>query len=629
MFAFLAPFWLITIPFVAGLLVFAYLRHGRNKQNKISSLYFIKQVAPSIVSGRRRMSLPWRLLFELLVLLALISALSGMFLKNSSQRAILIIDNSLSMGALLNPSESKETLLDEAKRSAKSNLELFSDIQLASIWITSPVPHQITNGFISSVEARDKISEISPSFSSGNISALLSRLTENAAKVLIFTDQLILPQEQAANPGFSVVPLNALNPKRGNIALENISIDRSIDQSSTQIVVKARSFLNNEASCRISVARYGNNSWSPFATRDVNFSGFGTREIIFALGIASDSKLPDAFKAQIVSCNSEKANSLTLDDKVWMATSQGQSGIIIISEFTVQQLGLDKISGQKIESMKPKEWADAALQNNNSSDKGQILIFHRFVPKTVPLSNSLFIAPPEGPNFLKVSKLEPNSHLIRWEDSGGLLRYLSVPDLELKDAVKFNNPPVWTNALMYSTNGPVAIYGQLAQRRYVALGFEILPFEGKANPFLSILTLDLVKWLSNKDNEQDSSNLLKISANKAKEANILDSIVPDLRSATITPNGDFVSLTSPGLVEVISQNGSNTYALNFFSASESNLLEPGFVSLPKVKAEESNSSSKGLALEVYLIILALAVLMLDSFIFLYKRSDTKRRSNAL
>src|SRR6187402_3353415 len=102
MFTFLAPFWLIAIPIAAGLLIFAYLRHGRNKQNKISSLYFIKQLSPSIASGRRKMSLPWRLLLELLVLIALIAALSGIFLNNSSQRAILVIDNSLSMAALLN-----------------------------------------------------------------------------------------------------------------------------------------------------------------------------------------------------------------------------------------------------------------------------------------------------------------------------------------------------------------------------------------------------------------------------------------------------------------------------------------------------------------------------------------------
>ena len=164
MLSFIAPIWLIALTVTATLLLYVYLRNGKNKQNKISSLFFIKQVTPSLARGKKKISLPWRLLFEILVVFSIIAALSGVFINNTSEQAIIVIDNSASMGALLSPGENKDTLLDEAKRSAQSNLELFSEIKQASVWVTNPEPREITAGFVSSKQAKDTIASLTIGF---------------------------------------------------------------------------------------------------------------------------------------------------------------------------------------------------------------------------------------------------------------------------------------------------------------------------------------------------------------------------------------------------------------------------------------------------------------------------------
>lgn len=618
MFAFLTPLWLFAVPIAAGLLLYAYLRHGRNRQSKISSLFFIKQVTPSLARGRQKMALPWRLLFELLVLLALIAALSGAFLKSSSQRLVIVIDNSLSMGALLNPGKNNETLLDEAKRSAKSNLDLFSEINQTSVWITSPEPRQITDGFGTSNQARNQISDIAVSFSSGNISAVLARIKKGSNKTLIFSDQSVLPQTESANPSIRLVPLNVLNPRRENVAIESVSMERSIDRDSSNITVIIQSYLNTEALCRIAVTKFANRKWSPLAVREISLSGVGTREVILNIDHKIAAASSEAFKAQIVSCTPDKANLLNLDDSAWLTSEQGQSQITLVSEFSAKQLGLSEISGIRIEARRPEDWE---LENSGKEGNlnSSLVIFHRYVPKVFPKTNALFISPPEGSGFFKSTKLAGTTQLVRWEKESPIIRYLTLPDISLKDAMLFSELPVWGIPLMYSSAGPIAIYGSLSQHRYATLGFEILPFEGRSNPFLSILTLNLIKWLSSSGENLESGTLSRISLKEpAKKASVIDGTIPEF-SAILNLSGNILTLSSPGLVETFSADNNRLISANFFSAEESNLLEPGLLSMPASGSTESQIKDPGLALEIYLIILALAVLFIDSLSFVYRR----------
>jgi hypothetical protein len=44
--------------------------------------------------------------------------------------------------------------------------------------------------------------------------------------------------------------------------------------------------------------------------------------------------------------------------------------------------------------------------------------------------------------------------------------------------------------------GPVLVAGEHNQKRVAAVGGELFPFEGRKRPLLSILTLNLLKWIS-------------------------------------------------------------------------------------------------------------------------------------
>lgn len=630
MLSFATPLWLICTPLIAGLLLYAYLRHGRSKQSTISSLFLIKKVAPSSADGRRKLALPWRLILEIFALFFLILALSGLMLERSGGRAMLLIDNSLSMGAHLDPGESRQTMLDEAKRSAISNLNLFSNIKQVSIWVSSPQPRQISAGFIPVSQATSLISEISAQFASANLSTFFSRLDQSAEKVFVFSDQLSLPQQQqqsqSTNPRFSVVPINTVSPGRQNIALKSIEIDRSLSRTEIKVIVKAQSYLNQQGVCRINLSEFKNKTWSILDSKDINFSGNAEKEIIFNSAYnGRNQDLALIFRAQISSCSSEKLNALLLDDTVWTSSRKDSSAITLVSDFSAQQLGLGNIRALEFDSIKPSEWA----QKSSALGKNSSVIFHRVVPATLPESNALFIVPPEQSSIFKVSALGDKARLIRFDDKTGLLRYLSVPDLELKNAVKFDEVPAWAEALMYSGKGPVAIYGALRQTRYVALGFEIFPFEGKANPFMSILTLDLIKWLSDKSSgTQQNYNSLSIHppGGQIISAAMIDSISP-AASVTVSPDRKTINTDAPGLIEARFENSSEALAVNFFADNESNLGDPGFITIPETSTEQSSAEARGaVVLEHWLMLASLILLLIDCAYLIFRANQKSGNS---
>lgn len=611
MFAFLSPFWLITIPLAAGLLIAAYLRHGRSKKRQVSSLFFIRQVAPSVVRARQKFSLPLRLIFELLVLIALVAAISGMLLKDSSARLILVIDNSLSMGAALNPGElATETLLDEAKRSARSNLELFSDAHSASVWLTNPSARELTKGFVPADEARRAIDQIQLSFSEGGASTALSLVRDDADKILVLSDQSAGPSTPESRVKF--VPLNTMAPRRENIAIEELSISSTFERDERLLSVKLHSFLQGKALCQVSADAYNGTNWQRLGSHEIAFVGNQSKSIEFGFSAAS------AFRATLESCNSKLVNTLKFDDKAWLSAETTSSALTFVSPFSKKELALDELSIGEVRVLSPDEWTKRSSPNTVAN--GEVLVFHRFSPARLPTSNALFIFPPANSPVFELKDFSQPATLTRWDRESVLTRFLTFPDLSLSQGRVFVETPPWANALIRSSEGVIALTGIRENRRYAALGFEILPFEGKRNPFTSILLLNLLKWLggvSQYHNLSLEKILLPFPADSVK---VLDSLAPDPK-LTFQSKSQTLSLSVPAFLEASDQGQKASVAANFYSSAESNVLEPGVAPILSTQpSKDATISGSRIPLELYLMLIALFVLILDSALLLIRRT---------
>ena len=94
-----------------------------------------------------------------------------------------------------------------------------------------------------------------------------------------------------------------------------------------------------------------------------------------------------------------------------------------------------------------------------------------------------------------MKKDSSNVSVTSWLESHPLTVYADLHSLVFRRLVTFNEPD-WSVPIIGTTNGVAAFAGELKGNKYVALGFEIFPFEGKKAATTSIVTLNAFKWLS-------------------------------------------------------------------------------------------------------------------------------------
>jgi hypothetical protein len=164
---------------------------------------------------------------------------------------------------------------------------------------------------------------------------------------------------------------------------------------------------------------------------------------------------------------------------------------------------------------------------------------------------------------------------------------------------------------LYTGEGPVACAGESGGARYVVLGFELFPFDGKKNPPLSVLTLNLLKWLF--QSIGSSSGLPVGSTVDVPEA------ATSARYKTPTPTdleilpARSVKPARPGIVDFFDANGGKVgaVAMTFFAPRESNLSLESAVELPAVETQGLPAPDRRLALYYYAALFAMFVLAGD------------------
>ncbi len=211
----------------------------------------------------------------------------------------------------------------------------------------------------------------------------------------------------------------------------------------------------------------------------------------------------------------------------------------------------------------------------------------------------------------------PTKSITGWKESHALVRYLNLPALRIA-----NLHPLLSYAgaeeIIRSTAGTVMAAGELQGRRMVGVGIELLPYEGSASPLLSVLTLNILDWIS-------SSGL----AAGYRSVHAPLELAPDVESVeylggeTLYRRGGQqdaadIELAHPGLVVLRRRDGTSTLlAVDYFDEQESNHLTPQRIHLPAGSPAaadgkgEANLLSGSAALAVLLLILIdLAVTLL-------------------
>jgi hypothetical protein len=597
-----SPWILAFFPLALGGLFLLYRKQDTVLSIIAPSVFLVKDlVAPAHV--KRTPFFPLRLLFEALIVLLLLLGSSTLSIHKEGKKYIFIIDNSFSMGAFLQDGQSR---LEKAKADALLLLSEL-DAEKTRVFVSNPSLIELTTEDSGYAEAEAALRTIKLSYSEDALDQEIGELLSfyESDKIFIFTErgypatantiplklslQRIPSERDDANIAFVKATISATSRELIVDILNSGEQAVSVDLLLTGIVPE-----NNRGEVSL---KEQNTTIGPKSTRTVSF---GILPEEFTL-----------FHASLSVNNVKRFNLHPLDDDVWLSLADEAPPIVVVSSKTKEELGLSKLNTFRFVSIKPEEFSSQAYPQTRG------FIFHGAIPPQPVEKNSLLVLPPSSP-LLRSKDLRKSTVISSWMDYHPTTRFVRFQNFRLKYLSIFHIPS-WGRELLATPQGTIGVVGYNSKARIVALGFEIFPFEGKANPAVSIFTLNTFSWLF--DNSRFNGFISLASQKKGMQSETLRYINPQ----NIPERGEE---PHPGIAIRKEKDKEYYVAYNFFSPRESRLTTPDPLLIEPIEVSQklkkspisSRSLSRLLAFSVLVLLIGDLLLQATRALFNKKKS---------
>lgn len=588
---FTAPsFLLLAIPAI-GFLVYAYLSRGKAKRQLVSSTIIFKQLKnkPSI---RQKIQLPWRFFYELLALLLLILAIAGFYWQSPGKYWQVIIDNSLSLSATADASSSKNILelnLAQLKNDYKTRAKNFSGIKVC---VTAPSFECWSDGFQTWDSIVTKLEGLQTYPASDLLESILSSLsTSREVDLTIYSDYLS-HSKQSNRLKLSTVRTGSL----GNVAVTEVLSKPNLTVSvgvqafvATPVMKKVKLYSLRETQGKLEI--------EDTQERSVKLSPDQKLSV--------DFKISKDIRAVIAEIDPESRNptidAISEDNVAYQAiTQQVIANVLLVSERTIAESGLEVIFAEKIKRISPAEYQEGSSESTQYA----VIIFDNFIPSEFPKSNHLIIASNSEPGVLR-TEVQREAKITTWDKESPLLRYLTPDNLQFKNVWSAKLPSTF-HPVISSNNQTILATGFLGQVRSVYLGFPILPLEQSSNQALAILSLNTFKWL-----EEVSETPLNFNG---------DTVVYRLDNQKLASESlKQGKINSVGIFLSEQDSQVSLSAKNFYSEEESNLKVIRKIAIPTMIESKDNSQLQGANSSATKLIW-IVWLMIMASLFIWRRS---------
>ena len=601
-----APWFLVGIPLAASLLIYIFRARGTAHDLVISTLFLIRNL-PQRLSARKTFVPPLQFWLELAALSLLSLAAAGLLATDSRQRIAVVIDTSLSMGAI---NEAGQTRLETAQRIASADVSQFLVQGRFSVYGAASELLPASAPLVSAPVAVWAINSLKPTYLEDNLNAQIRSLLSQGSfdKIWLYSDRTLKDQSVPAGLRVTTIPTNPLTER--NIWIRSLSANT--DQT---ITIELSSLAPAEISIQVAA--------SCFSADGAELSAPTPISIKLSPVTTNSSQIgpidPTWAFCRITSYGDDtKREALQIDNEGWIARADTAPAIQIVSPLSLQELGLTGLKGfqfQRIES----------AQSTNFN-KTVPTIFHRTTASSEMQAPSLVISPPAGAlpwGGAVAPQILTAPPITRWIQSHPLLRYVNPTLLSIERAAALRCPES-SLSIILSSSGVLACAGESGGFRYLVTGFEIFPFEGLSTPTITVLTLNAFKWLFNSATPLGAINLGRsIFPSGAKE---LRSVMP-LSAAPLLTDSNVVMINTPGVVSYRSEKDSTPkfLAFNLFSDQESDLAREQTISIEATTQGASLKQRAPLALASWLALLALLVLLIDIAIRIKRSSSWRAR----
>ncbi len=596
------PLLLLGVPLASALLIYVYRNLGKSKRAVVSTLLFLRQL-PNRPTSRRKFVPPLQFWIELAALSLLSLAAAGIFLTNAGSSVAVVIDQSLSMEA---PGKEGLTRIENAKRLAVADVTNSLPTTRFSVFSANSSLIPLSSSKVSVLEAASIISPLTTLHAEDRLQNHLTSLVNSGQydSVWAYTDRVLDASSLPSNLRLVSVAGSSVEKPAANLWLRNISTKTS--DGKTFLTVSVEQVGAPSLAVTLSTFCYesaASEAGRPRMLPDTVVELPNGVSITKQLGPLD---FPWSHCRVLATSNSMGASDLLPGDNDGWITSQSESSRVeLTSPLSPEQLKIEALLGLSVIS------SLSAQTTQLEASLPQIV--HRSAVSNKPNSSALMVFPPAGPlPWGGQVRESPNraTEISRWDDTHPVLTYINPTLLDIRATRLVDCPPSAT-ALLTTTAGTVACVGEQHGRRYAVVGFEIFPFDGAKTPTLSILTLNLFRWLFERESSSQSARPYESLTLPAgvTEASYL---APDAGTIVVSAQ-NFIAPPRPGVIQLVDPKLATRLvkAVNLFSDHESNLAENNLLNIPPVDRAVKKPSAQSLDATPWLVICALLVLLFD------------------
>ncbi|MDU2121050.1 MAG: BatA and WFA domain-containing protein [Clostridium celatum] len=587
-------FLLLTIPPV----IMLYILKRKYKEEVISSSLLWKEVYKNT-----RANTPWEkfkknimLLLQIIIILSIILALMSPFISiggKSYKNVIMVIDNTASMNTIYDDSNSR---LEQGKALAKEYLNSTKDSTNTYIISYDGASNLLLNGDFNKSNAASIIDKISASYSSGDISDVVSFVKAigdgigEEYEVLIFTDK------QAA-----------ISDINGRIVyLGNSGLNGSVDNVSHK-------FVDDKVKVIANVTNNGNSLY------EGDFSLYNGEELAAVQGVTLQVGESKTLSFELDSLNSDYLKSelsrkdiLMEDNTYYHVVNENKVKKILL--VTDENVFLEKAFGI-IENTEVYKTND--VNNITENDEYDLYVFDNKMPEVMPKKGSILFINPNSNEFFNVLEGEEIGEATAVK--GSVSSYLEDTQFTLSEYNIIETPYYGTNILTIDDNS-IGFKGELNDRKIAALSFDLHSTDFALKKEFPILIYELGEELI-------STGMVYSNNFKAGEKIVVKSSDFENEINVTYPNGDIKDLKSGeevkgelalGIYKINQNNNSESFSVNFPTLSESDTSVEAIGENDNIVHGKSNLKS-GFNLTPIFILLAMLVVAFEWI--LYKKGN--------
>ncbi|HLH75657.1 MAG TPA: BatA domain-containing protein [Candidatus Binataceae bacterium] len=453
------------------LLVVAYLVRERPRRVIVSSVisfYALRTLRAQRPWGWPR--LDWRFVVELLILSLVVLAMAGPYQIRPRTPIAVVLDNSAAMQVR----EPDGVRFAQARQRLLRELPEQADLEVA-LYLTAPAPHLLASG-LDSVQARGLISAAHP-LDAPDDGAATARLLADLATSHRFSSILVASTHPFLPPVPAIFHLITVGTALPNYALGSFTVTA---QSFGASALKARLSLANFSSQArtVRVDLYGDDK--PLAHAQPQLAA---REVS-TLEFPSVSRAI-AYRAQLL-----PTDAFSLDNVAYASAATGDVvRLLFVSPTPHDAQGLSELPGLEVTTMTPEQYSPDRVG-------ADLIVFEYAVPKELPGANALLVMPPaDDPIFGLQLARAATTQVTSWRSPDPLTDNVNFRLLQMRQAQSFKTGS-WLDTVVESNAGALILDGSHQGHRYVVMGFNPFPYLGSRNLPMSILTLNVLAYLS-------------------------------------------------------------------------------------------------------------------------------------